>query len=67
MFGSLLQSPALISPSIFAVPRWVYVRQAKSKERESVAGFGQEYEQYCKLVPAFTHVFGRPQLKSGVF
>ena len=53
MFGFLLQWPTLITLAMFPVLVIVYARLAKSEERDSVAAFGREYEEYRERVPAF--------------
>jgi methanethiol S-methyltransferase len=58
MFGFLLQWPTLITLAMFPVLVWVYARLALSEERDSIAEFGSEYEQYRKRVPAFIPTMG---------
>lgn len=53
MFGFLLQWPTLITLAMFPVLVFVYGRLAKSEERDMVAAFGREYEQYRRQTPAF--------------
>lgn len=53
MYGFLLQWPTLITLAMFPILVLVYARLAKSEERDMVAEFGQEYEQYRRHTPAF--------------
>lgn len=53
MFGFLLQWATILTLLMFPVLVWMYVRLAKSEEREACEQFGQEYEIYAKQVPAF--------------
>lgn len=58
MFGFLLQWPTLVTLVMFPVLVIVYARLAKSEERDMVAEFGHEYEQYRSRTPAFIPAFG---------
>ena len=53
MFGFLLQWPTLITLVMFPILVGVYVRLAKSEERDALAEFGSEYERYSDRTPAF--------------
>lgn len=53
MFGFLLQWPTLLTLTMFPVLVWMYVRLARTEEREALAAFGTEYETYMARVPAF--------------
>ena len=53
MFGFLLQWPTLLTLAMFPVLVWMYVRLARSEEREAIADFGDLYRSYAKRVPAF--------------
>ena len=53
MFGILLQWPTLLKVAMFPVPKWMYVRLARSGEREAIATFGEAYQRYAARVPAF--------------
>jgi protein-S-isoprenylcysteine O-methyltransferase Ste14 len=64
MFGFLLQWPTLITLAMFPVLVWVYARLALSEERDAIAGFGTEYEQYRKRVPAFIPTMGNHEASS---
>jgi methanethiol S-methyltransferase len=53
MFGFLLQWPTLLTLVMFPVLVWMYVRLARSEEREAEAKFGETYRAYARRVPAF--------------
>jgi protein-S-isoprenylcysteine O-methyltransferase Ste14 len=53
MFGFLLQWPTLLTLVMFPVLVWMYVRLARSEEREAEAEFGETYRAYARRVPAF--------------
>jgi protein-S-isoprenylcysteine O-methyltransferase Ste14 len=53
MFGFLLQWPTLLTLAMFPVLVWMYVRLARSEEREVEAEFGETYRAYARRVPAF--------------
>jgi protein-S-isoprenylcysteine O-methyltransferase Ste14 len=53
MFGFLLQWPTLLTLVMFPVLVFMYVRLARTEEREAMAEFGAAYQQYMKDVPAF--------------
>lgn len=53
MFGFLLQWPTLLTLAMFPLLVFMYVRLARSEERESLAEFGQAYRRYMDEVPAF--------------
>lgn len=53
MFGFLLQWATILTFLMFPVLVWMYVRLAKSEEREARKQFGKEYEIYAAQVPAF--------------
>jgi len=53
MFGFLLQWPTLLTLIMFPVLVWMYVRLARSEEREVEAEFGETYRAYARRVPAF--------------
>lgn len=62
MFGFLLQWPTLITVAMFPVLVFVYSRLAKSEERDMVADFGREYEQYRQQTPSFIPTFRRKRI-----
>ena len=53
MFGFLLQWPTLLTLAMFPVLVWMYVRLARSEEREAIVIFGDLYRSYTARVPAF--------------
>ncbi len=53
MFGFLMQWPTLLTLVMFPVLVAMYVRLAKSEEREAVAKFGDAYRDYMESVPGF--------------
>ena len=59
MFGFLLQWPTLITLVMFPVLTWMYVRLARSEERDARREFGEAWEVYAQQTPAFI-----PRLKS---
>ena len=63
MFGFLLQWPTLVTLLMFPILVLVYARLAKTEERDMVAEFGLEYEQYRRQTPAFIPSFSRKNVK----
>ena len=59
MFGFLLQWPTILTLAMFPVLTVMYVRLARSEEREARAEFGASYEAYEAGVPAFVPRLGR--------
>jgi methanethiol S-methyltransferase len=53
MFGFLLQWSTLLTLVMFPVLVWMYVRLARTEERETEAQFGETYRAYARRVPAF--------------
>ena len=53
MFGFLLQWPTLLTLAMFPVLVVMYVHLASVEEREAIAEFGSDYQQYARQVPAF--------------
>ena len=53
MFGFLLQWPTILTLAMFPVLVVMYVRLARTEEREALAQFGAEYERYVREVPGF--------------
>ncbi len=53
MLGFLLQWPTLLTLAMFPVLVWMYVRLARTEEREALATFGDAYRRYAARVPSF--------------
>ena len=53
MFGFLLQWPTLLTLAMFPVLVFMYVKLARTEEREALATFGDAYRQYMAEVPGF--------------
>lgn len=53
MFGFLLQWPTLVTPIMFPILVFMYVRLARMEEREAIAEFGEKYVRYASKTPAF--------------
>lgn len=64
MFGFLLQWPTLVTLVMFPVLVLVYARLAKTEERDMLAEFGQDYEQYRRHTPAFIPTIHRQDAKA---
>lgn len=64
MFGFLLQWPTLLTLMMFPILVFMYVRLARTEEREALAEFGDEYARYMREVPGFiprlSDLMGRP-------
>jgi protein-S-isoprenylcysteine O-methyltransferase Ste14 len=53
MFGFLLQWPTLLTLLMFPVLVVMYVRLARTEEREALAEFGDTYRRYMAATPAW--------------
>jgi len=53
MFGFLLQWPTLVTLVMFPILVFMYGRLARNEERDMLAQFGDEYQQYAQTVPGF--------------
>ena len=53
MFGLLLQWPTLLTLVMFPVLVWMYIRLARSEERDALKEFGERYARYAQSTPAF--------------
>jgi protein-S-isoprenylcysteine O-methyltransferase Ste14 len=60
MFGFVLQWPTILTLVMFPVLVWMYVRLAKTEEKQVQMEFGTVYTEYARQVPAFI-----PRLASG--
>jgi protein-S-isoprenylcysteine O-methyltransferase Ste14 len=62
MFGFLLQWPTILTLAMFPVLTLMYVRLARTEERDARAEFGDAYARYAVAVPGFipklSRVFG---------
>jgi len=63
MFGFLLQWPTILTLAMFPVLTVMYIKLARSEERDSIAEFGEAYARYAAEVPGFiprlTRIFGQ--------
>jgi len=53
MLGFLLQWPTLLTLVMFPILLIMYLKLAKTEERESLKIFGNRYKEYMKKTPAF--------------
>jgi protein-S-isoprenylcysteine O-methyltransferase Ste14 len=53
MFGFLLQWPTIVTLAMFPVLVYMYLRLARSEEKEARAEFAEAYARYAKRTPAF--------------
>jgi protein-S-isoprenylcysteine O-methyltransferase Ste14 len=53
LLGFLVQWPTLLTLAMFPVLVVMYVKLARSEEREAIAEFGDTYRSYMAAVPAF--------------
>jgi len=53
MFGFLLQWPTLLTLLMFPVLVWMYVRLARTEERDAEAEFGERWREYATHTPGF--------------
>jgi protein-S-isoprenylcysteine O-methyltransferase Ste14 len=58
MLGFLLQWPTLLTLVMFPILVTMYVRLAHQEEREALAEFGDRYERYASVTPAFLPALG---------
>lgn len=61
MFGFLLQWPTIVTLGMFPILVWMYVRLARSEERDAEAHFGERWREYAARTPRFI-----PQRAKGV-
>jgi protein-S-isoprenylcysteine O-methyltransferase Ste14 len=57
LFGFLLQWPTLLTLLMFPVLVWMYVKLARTEERDALAMFGEEYQRYLDNTPSFIPVW----------
>lgn len=53
MFGFLLQWPTILTLLMFPVLVWMYVRLARTEERDAEAEFGERWREYAARTPRF--------------
>ncbi len=53
MLGFLVQWPTILTLAMFPVLVWMYVRLARTEEREAIAEFGDAYRRYALQTPGF--------------
>ncbi|MDP4027461.1 MAG: isoprenylcysteine carboxylmethyltransferase family protein [Gallionella sp.] len=53
MFGFLLQWPTILTLLMFPVLVWMYVRLARTEERDTEAEFGERWREYAACTPRF--------------
>jgi protein-S-isoprenylcysteine O-methyltransferase Ste14 len=53
MFGFLLQWPTILTLAMFPVLTVMYVRLARTEEKDARASFGDAYDRYAAEVPGF--------------
>ena len=61
LFGFLLQWPTLLTLLMFPVLVFMYLRLARSEEREMAARFGEAYARYAARTPAWLPHLRGPQ------
>ena len=59
MFGFLLQWPTILTLAMFPVLTVMYVKLARTEERDAIAEFGDAYSTYAAEVPGFIPKIGR--------
>jgi protein-S-isoprenylcysteine O-methyltransferase Ste14 len=59
LFGFLLQWPTLLTLAMFLVLVYMYLRLARTEERDAIAEFGEEYRRYVQRTPAFFPELGQ--------
>ena len=53
MFGFLLQWPTILTLLMFPVLVWMYMRLARTEERDAEAEFGERWREYAAHTPEF--------------
>ena len=59
MFGFLVQWPTILTLAMFPVLTVMYVKLARTEERDAIAEFGAAYKKYAAEVPGFIPRFSR--------
>lgn len=65
MFGFLLQWPTILTLLMFPVLVWMYVRLARTEERDAEAYFGEQWREYAAHTPRFIPLRARSGSQSG--
>jgi len=60
MIGFLLQWPTIPTAIMFPILVVIYLRLARSEEREVAREFGADWDAYARRTPAFWPRLGRP-------
>ena len=58
MFGFLLQWPTILTLAMFPILVWMYIRLARSEERDAQKEFGETWDAYANRTPAFIPKWG---------
>jgi protein-S-isoprenylcysteine O-methyltransferase Ste14 len=70
MLGFLLQWPTLLTLAMFPVLTWMYIRLARSEEKDAITDCGDAYREYARTVPPFvprvSRLFGGSDQKGAV-
>lgn len=53
LFGQIIHWPTVTTLALFPIIVWMYVRLARSEERDLIRKYGDEYRQYQRRVPMF--------------
>ena len=53
MFGFFLQWPTILTAIMLPILVWMYIRLAKSEEKEAQKEFGETWSDYASCTPAF--------------
>lgn len=59
MFGFLLQWPTILTLAMFPVLTVMYIKLARTEERDAMSEFGDAYTRYAAEVPGFIPKLGR--------
>ena len=66
MVGFLVQWPTIITAIMFPILAFMYVRLARTEDREAEAQFGAAWRAYAAATPAFLPRFGRRNLTAQI-
>src|SRR5262245_55007593 len=59
MLGFLLQRPTVLTLAMFPILVWMYVRLARTEDRDFMKALGRDYQRYVEATPAFLPRFHR--------